>query len=222
MKTKNSEQFAVEPPVVSASTPPKTEIEFKRLAYEVIHSIAITSTKYLDLCCFIRKEGISPRDATRWLIDLGFSRPRASEINRVSQLPDEQFSLLEARQIGWRGALQISRGEAAAISKDTSCPPEIKALALDIAAVLVKEEEEAAAKQSTGHVSSAAYKDAELLVAHLAAINRSAVSILARAAKIHSRNRVWNTGSGFSLTLARVKVKQAAKKITSANLSLPS
>jgi len=88
----------------------KEEIDFKALAGEIIAATLETGGKYLALCEFIREKQLAPKIVTKWLLDMGFCKSKASEINKVAQSPDAVFQKFKARLIGWRGVLEISRG----------------------------------------------------------------------------------------------------------------
>jgi len=79
----------------------------------VIKAIGAVGSRYLDLCLQIRKYAIAPVVVTRVLLDMGFTKSRASEINTVAQAPDDVFAPYQARMIGFIKVLGLAR-------KDTS------------------------------------------------------------------------------------------------------
>lgn len=180
----------------------RQEIRFKELAFEIVKSTLETAGKYLTLCEFIRTEKIEKKCTTKWLIDLGFHKSKASEICKVAALPDKDFSLLRCHEIGWRGALQLGRGNAKEIAEHSEVPPELKQIALEVDAELAKTEAEASSDTAADAAMSDEEKIAKKKAASLEAMNRAAVQILSRApGQPKKKLRKWNIGNGFKLEL---------------------
>lgn len=118
----------------------KQELEVKRLAAEIIEGTVKVGEKYLSLCQFIRLNKVEKSNATKWLLDMGFSKPRASEVCRISYAADSVWSDFAAKSIGWRGALQLTRGNIEEMRKVNPAivPAE---LAKEAEAELVQDEE---------------------------------------------------------------------------------
>jgi hypothetical protein len=88
----------------------EVETQFKEIAGRIAADTIALGERWLRLCIFIRKEQVTKRDATKWLLELGFHKGAASQVCKVAMCANAIFSKYEARLIGWRGALQLSRG----------------------------------------------------------------------------------------------------------------
>jgi len=188
----------------STAVQSKEEIEFKALAQEIVEDTLKVGQKWFNLCKFIRAHKIGPKDSTKWLLDLGFHKSKASEVNRVAQAPDEVFSQYEARLIGWRGVLQLSRGSLAELKQADVVEEdkELQAALNEVEAELSVEEEaaEEAAKLAESDPEAAALERKREMRKRLV---KAGVQLLALAAKLESKPRKWNTGNGYILTLAK-------------------
>jgi len=174
----------------------KQEIKFKDLSVEVITATMEVGKKYLNLCSYIRAEKIAPKQVTQWLLDLGFAKTRASEVNRVAQAPDEVFSQLQARALSWKGALDLARGgdelkQALLADKE----------AIEVVGEVVREAVAAEESESSDDKPASA---ATLLKEYRAALDRHAIALLklvaARKGK-SVRAEKWDLGSGWTLAL---------------------
>lgn len=180
----------------------KNELEFKAIAQEIIELTLKTGEKYFKLVKFIREKQISPRDSSKWLYDLGFHKTRISEIRRIAQAGDEVFNALEARMIGWRGALELSRGEAIDEMKRAKVVTEDKELeaALSEARESITAELEAETSGGDAAEKSAEDKAADKKAVARANMNKAAVRLLALAELVGVKSPLrWNNGSGFEV-----------------------
>jgi len=171
------------------------EIRFKELAVEIVNATMEVGKKYLNLCSYIRREKVTPKETTQWLLDLGFAKTRASEINRVAQASDEVFSKLEARALGWKGALDLARG------KD-----ELKQALIDdkeSLGVVIEVESQAIADEESSSEDKKP-SAAALLKEYRAALDRHAIAMLKLVASRKGkgvRAEKWDLGSGWKLVL---------------------
>lgn len=199
---KSSEQSAAEDKNVAVGH----EIKFKSLAVEIITATMEVGKKYLNLCTYIRTEKIAPKQATTWLLDLGFAKSRASEINRVAQASDEVFSQLQARALGWKGALELARG-GEELKQALIADREAIDVVSEVMTEAIRDEESAAgAKKPT---------KAELLKEYRAALDRHATAILKLVAGRKGkgvRAEKWDLGSGWKLCL--VPGKKGVQDVT--------
>lgn len=185
----------------------KNEIEFKRIAQEIVEDTLKVGEKYLRLCLFIRQHQITPKDSTKWLLDLGFHKAKASEINRVAQTSNELFEKYQARLIGWRDALQLSRGgieEMKRAKVATEEPGIIEALK-EAEAELVRDEEREQAAAASGTEKTDEEKKAAKRAERVKAWHRGAVTVLQKSEFIEADNFEWNIGNGYKLILKKTK-----------------
>jgi len=191
------------------------EIEFKKLAHEIVMATAAVGEKYLSVCLYIRENKIMPKQVTAWLLDCGFHKSKASEINRVAQAPDEVFSNFKARVIGWRDALQISRGTVETICSDKSVSKliDVEAVVAEAKKEFIEDEERKSADANQGQLppgqptvmeqAAEAEKKAAELTKKMA---RAAVIVLQCAEKLGLKKpMMWNVGNGFSVKVATAK-----------------
>lgn len=181
----------------------KQELEVKRLAGEIIEATVKVGEKYLSLCKYIRKEQVVKANATKWLLDMGFHKVRASEICRVAMADDKTWSDFEARSIGWRGVLQITRGNMAEMKQvnPSILPPEIEKAAT---AELVKAEEENTAEDKYAGMSeeeTIKAKAKDKRDAWRKAIDVKATGVLRCANLLGKKKGKWISPEGYELTL---------------------
>jgi len=197
----------------------KIEIAFKKMGHDILLGTLVIGEKYLELCKFIRLNQLAPKQVTAWLLDLGFHKSRAAEINRVAQSSDDIFSAYEARTIGWRGALKMSRGllkEVSSVSPQAGLIFDVSGIASEVDAELIAEEERIKnceaedAKQIAGKTPAEieAMRDAERDAARFAGMNRAAVALLRRAVVAYERKKIkvpfrWSLGVGLELVLQK-------------------
>lgn len=196
----------------------KQEMEFKRLAQEIVEGTVSLGGRYLALCDFIRANQVSPKDSTKWLLDLGFHKAKASEINRVAQAPDEVYSQLQARTLGWRGVLQLARGnvtemkQAASVGGDPAMIETLTAIEAELE-VVDKSQKEA---EASGVVKSDEEKEADKAATLKEGMERAAKQILVRGLKLKSGNRKWR-GEGYILELRRLTKKDMLVPVAGKN-----
>jgi len=132
-------------------------LELRRLGVAVVAGYATTSQRYLELCQYIRKEKVSKKLATRVLLELRFSKSRASEICRVAALPAADFSPFEARKLSFAGALQVAKGTMDLANKELALEPDL-ALPTRDSTQLAADMEEGAPVQGEGRPSDGEVK----------------------------------------------------------------
>ena len=90
---------------------PETVIlnELRNRGKAVIDSLLDAGNKYYLLCLWIRENQISTKMVSLTLRTTGFARSRISEINRVANLPNNDWEPFAAQAIGFRRALELSR-----------------------------------------------------------------------------------------------------------------
>lgn len=180
----------------------KQELEFKAIAQEIIEATLETGNKYLRLCKFIRENKIAPKDATRWLLDLGFHKARASMINKVAQSGDEVFSQWEARQIGFHGVLKLSRENIGELkqAKVVEADPELKEALETVEAELQVVDGGGAGEKK------APRSEEDKKAAWKAAWNAAAMKVLKTSELLGVKPpKKWNIGNGFELRLVKAK-----------------
>jgi len=96
----------------------KVAHEFCIKADAVITGHRVLSGAYADLCLYIKTNGIAPKAVSEMLGSVGFKKSRISEINSVANADSKVFDKLTAKEIGFREALQLSRGNGVAESMD--------------------------------------------------------------------------------------------------------
>jgi len=83
-----------------------------KLGFDIMQGHAKLGQQYVDLVLVFRKNSVNPKQVSNILGALGFKRSRISEINRVVSAAPTVFKQLEAREIGFRDALETARGGA--------------------------------------------------------------------------------------------------------------
>jgi hypothetical protein len=202
----------------------KNEIEFKKLAQEIIADTVKIGEKWLSLCIFIREHQIEKKDATQWLLDLGFHKSKASEVIKVASTPPELFSKFQARLLGWRGVLSAARGDvdnmkqAVSIGEDVTLKTAVAEVAKEVAAHddLIKKTVEQANKGKTPEQIKAELDKAKAQAAK-DALERAGVMVLNRANSLKiNRSKTWRDGI-YTLTLTVAK-KTGPKSKTQASI----
>lgn len=180
----------------------KEEIEFKNLAQEIVDDTLKVGQKWFNLCKYIRGHKIDPKQTTKWLLDLGFHKSKASEVNRVAQSSDEVFSQYEARLIGWRGVLQLSRGNIAELKQAdaVTSDAELAEALNEVEAELELAEKEASAETELSDEEKAEAKKSAARSNFIKMGNK----ILALAEKYTFKNRKWKNGA-YVLELRKAK-----------------
>lgn len=201
----------------------KQEIEVKRLAAEIIEGTVKVGEKYLSLCAFIRDNQVAKANATKWLLDMGFSKPRASEVVKVSSASAKVWSEFAAKSIGWRGALQLTRGNIEEMKRVNPAivPPELEK---EAHAELVREEEESMVEKAEkyAHLPEAERNkkiEEDLNAGKRVGADKAAIKILKLAASVgFGKKKVWTIPNNrYVLTLtfnrkAKVEVPREESK----------
>jgi len=168
------------------------------MAKDIVSATVRVSTMYLDLCGYIRSAEVAPKVATEELIKAGFNKVRTSEIVRVAHSADAVWSKFKARSIGFRGVLEIERGNVVECLAAETGDSET-----DIRAEAEESEEgadggESAAVGSTVNSEAASVRKVEL----------AAVTILKFSAAQNLSKKSWTYGDGgYVLTVTRSSKK---------------
>jgi hypothetical protein len=189
----------------------KQEIAFKEIAFEIIKSTVELGEKYLTLCLMIRSNNIAPKQVSTWLKDVGFHKVRISEINRIAHGPDDVFEKFKARSIGFRGALQLSRGNLEEMKKITEVAndPSLAALAAECEIEAAEEEKEVSSALPAN--ASAQEKMEAKRQIRVDTLTKKAVGILAGAEIAFPKGHTWTNGV-YVLTLTRKVAKVKGPK----------
>lgn len=158
----------------------------KEFALQVRSSANTLAEKYLNLCRHIRKNQIPPKVVSTELKALGFAKQRITEVNRVAQCADELWKEVDAKRIGFRGALEEARAD---ITKLENVNP-----AIDI-------NEPQDLKTGTWN-PEATPEDEEK--ARLTAMDRCAKTIINGGEFLNLRGKTWRL-NGYTLKLAKDK-----------------
>lgn len=189
---------------------------------EILQQTAKVAEKYVNLALYIRKEQLPDALVRSELLKLGFKKTRVSELLRVVKAPEEVWDAYAARQIGLKGALQLTRGEN---------PPElINALALEQGKTPGQVEEELAESageegDDSGPASDKTDDEKRLdavaaKLGRLSSLGKLTVALAPALKKLGVEDskicQVWDLGGGYKLELKTAKVKtlpaQPAKK----------
>jgi len=201
--------------VAEAEKSKKQSAEVARRGEAVIRATMETGERYLDLCRYIRENQIDPKLVTASLTPLGFARSRISEIKKIAYATDELWNEYAARNIGWKGALDLARAEG------------VKQIA-DAAHTTVEEAEEGLEDADltpgeTGETKEATVEDkAASKLVTIAAHGKAILTAAEFFAKEDNKAaggamkpcQVWDMGNGYKLVLTyrAPKAKKKAKK----------
>lgn len=197
--------------VAEAEKAKKQAEEIARRGEAVIRATMETGERYLDLCRYIRENQIDPKLVTASLTPLGFARSRISEIKKISYATDELWNEYAARNIGWKGALDLARAEGVkqiAHATDTTveqAQENLEDADLTPEADGEKGEQSVEDKGAAKLVTIAAHGKAILTAAEFFAKedNKAAGGAMKPC-------QVWNMGNGYKLVLTYSA--KAAKK----------
>jgi len=79
------------------------------LGRAIVEAHGVVAEKYLSLCLYVRKHSVSGKLLTFELSKLGIIKQRITEVRRVCDLPDKEWSDFAARSIGFKKAVEIAR-----------------------------------------------------------------------------------------------------------------
>lgn len=183
---------------------------------EILQQTAKVAEKYVNLALYIRKEQLPDALVRSELLKLGFKKTRVSELLRVVKAPEAVWDAYAARQIGLKGALELTRGEN---------PPElIQALALEQGKTPGQVEEELAEHGGEEPEAGASEKtdDEKRLDAiasklgRLSSLGKLTVALAPALQKLGVADsqicQVWDLGGGYKLELKTSKVKTIPKQ----------
>jgi len=183
----------------------REEKEVLEIGEAIIKKTGEVAGLYLSLCLNIRKNHIAPVKVAELLKSLGFHRVRISEINKVSNAPDDVFTNYQARAIGFNKALEFARVENETIVET----PAAKMLANATVSPMSKGEigeaiSEDDGKQGTETKKPSTAKRLDKLAA--------AFFKLCKASKKPVRTGVWKSGDGLKLVLSKDDMPSTSAK----------
>jgi hypothetical protein len=85
-------------------------MQIRTLAAEIVSAYLQTGEKWYDLCVYIRKEQIAPKVIRSELKAVGFHKVQISKLISVAHAPDDIWNKYEARTLGFKKVLALSRG----------------------------------------------------------------------------------------------------------------
>jgi len=171
---------------------------------EIVRDTLDVAKKYVGLCEYIRTNSIAPKLVAYELGQLGFHRVRVSEINRVANAKEEVWNSFLAASIGFKKALQLTRGTVENVEKELG---ENMSEGEAEAAMKYAEKSEAESAEK-----SAAEVAADPIQTKTTAMGKAAKSVLSLAVELGLRSHTWK-GGGYTLTLSKVKsLKSTAKE----------
>jgi len=170
---------------------------------EIVRDTLDIAKKYVGLCEYIRTNSIAPKLVAFELGQLGFHRVRVSEINRVANSKDEVWNSFLAASIGFKKALQLTRGTVENVEKELG---ENMSEGEAEAAMKYAEKSEAESAEK-----SAAEVEADPIQTKTTAMGKAAKHVLALAVELGIRSHTWK-GGGYTLTLSKLKSKKSPAK----------
>jgi len=171
------------------------------LGREIIEQTVKTGEKYFQLCEYIRKNEVGPREVSASLTELGFHRVTVSKINKVANASDELFSEFAAKTIGFNKVLELARGEV------------VGSLAKSMGTTVVEIKAEVKEREHAEHGLSYDDEKPEDLDGKKEASMARAAGVLARGA-VHFgfRSRTYKPGNGYIILISREKAVKPNKK----------
>jgi len=188
-----------------------------RLGQEIIKQTVETGRRYYDLCVYCREKQLAPALVSSELKKLGFVKQRITEINRVWQCSDALWDKFKARMIGFRQALELSRGDVQKLLADSP----VEHAAVEEALASDNADKFSGSAGESGHgesepVDEVARRCAGMLRA--AKYILSGVEFLAeRGEKLSAKQREWTLGNGWTLKLLKDKASGVPAKTPKSN-----
>jgi len=188
---------------IKLACPAATSVEhtgaLAELAFQIIESLQVVGEKYLNLCKYIRKNQIAPRAVSEILTQMGFKKERISEVNRVSQVGEDLWKELEAKNLGFRQVLEQSRGIMPMLIEDVSG------------------EGEGEGEGEGGEGEEKAALEEEIMMKNAA---KGSKWILKAANGFGCRQKTYRDGSAYEVIVRKIKAKKG--KVSAANGAIPS
>lgn len=94
--------------------------EIVQSVVELKASIAQAGEKYYHVLHALRAAQLPKKEATALLLGLGFSKSRASELNKLSSVKDEVWAKYSEKSIGFKAALALENGGSSAVGTSHS------------------------------------------------------------------------------------------------------
>jgi len=158
----------------------------RALAVEIIRATVAVGERYLDLCRYIRKQKVDPVTVRAELSKCGFAKQRITEINRVSQVPDNVWSEYEAKALSFRGALELARGNVEHLK--------LSEPSIDVSSVVKPDEEAAAADaKKDGATDSEPAPEVDNEQSSMTAMTNAAKKIMKLADNCDIRGKTWRS-----------------------------
>jgi len=155
-------------------------------------AVKAVGQKYVAMCEWIRTKQIDPKTVTRVLLEQGFPKTRASEVNRIAQVSDELWDKYKAGEVGRMRILELARGN-------------------DTEDVTGSGESEGEGEGESGGKSESAVDVEDIGKAKIVTMAKAAKTILNAAEFLNLRSKKWTIHNGYVLTLKK-EPKAAAKK----------
>jgi hypothetical protein len=178
-----------------------THIRLAEIADEMLTIRAQFGEKYLELCKWVRTKALGPAVVREVLAAKGFAKSRISEINRISQCPDEMWKEFEARRIGRETVLLLERG---ADQSPEVLPPDMEGAGED------KGDGEVSGGEGEGQGEKT---QAEKDEAKKNGMKRAAHQILKCAEFFNLKKRSWTLQNGWVLELRKESKAEMDKRV---------
>jgi len=181
----------------SAKLEKQHSAHLKKYGQDIIDATAVAGEKYLTICSYIRENMVAPKLVSFELAAIGMHRAVISKINRVANLPNDQWNQFAARIIGFNKVIELNSAQSAEALARASGESltDVKAIISEM-----EEEEEKQGKPLIAPTPEEQKEKAEKAFVTAAARALSAASVLAI-----KRERKVNGGNGYILTITKDK-----------------
>jgi len=208
MSKKKQEQSVAEVKAdVEAAVSPDSHISIiSEFGCEIVRGTLKVGETYFRLCTYIRSAKVEADIVRKALEPLGFVKQRITEINRVSNAPEELWSEYEARALSFRRTLELTRGTVQLLLEKAEHGGPDKVIlqrTLDeVRAEEIKTEEAGAVAEAEGN--------AGVTEKETSAVKKERMEIAARklaglAEKYSVKSRVFKLENGYVVTVSRSK-----------------
>jgi len=172
----------------------------------LIQSAKKQAQVYYDLVTYIRENKVAPRLVSAKMVEMGFNKVRASEVNRVANAPEALYNQFAARALGFKNVLQLVRGSDATTAKVTPAGQEI--LGSDATGATALEAEAQVEETMTAGGTRSGVREAKSDVEKLVEAAAKVLALIEAQAK----RLPWTTKSSNGLLLTVVRMKPLTKK----------
>lgn len=172
-------------------------VHLKKYGQDIIEATAVAGEKYLTICRYIRENMVAPKLVSFELAAIGMHRAVISKINRVANLPDDQWNQFAARTIGFNKVIELNSSQSAELlAKQTG------ESVTDVKAIIAEMEDE----DGKGGTPLIPPTDAEREEkAEKAFVTAAARALSAASVLGIKRERKVNGGNGYILTITKDK-----------------